>query len=258
MDSNQQLFDSVADSYTNLSLMPAERAVLQSLRERIAEVEMLDLGIGAGRTSYTFASLVRRYVGIDYSPRMIELARGLIGESERVELRLGDARELSDAGGPFDLALFSFNGIDAMDHEDRLRTLASVRASLKPDGLFLFSSHSLNTLPIPLRQGREQGAKRSLLRDAYAMVDGARYAYRASRSNREIDLPQARRVGHTVIRDMAHGFGLEAYYVDPAAQLEQLTAAGLELVTAYDTAGHEVDPLRAGRDPWLDYLCRPA
>src|SRR5215475_3747471 len=101
--------------------MPAERAVLGRLRDDLSQLEMLDIGVGTGRTGYTFAPLVKRYVGIDYSPRMIDRARALLGENGRVELRVADARNLSSVEGSFDFVLFSYNGIDAVEHADRLR-----------------------------------------------------------------------------------------------------------------------------------------
>ena len=35
-------------------------------------MKVLDLGVGAGRTSYTFAAIAGEYVGVDYAPTMIE------------------------------------------------------------------------------------------------------------------------------------------------------------------------------------------
>lgn len=258
-DGNKAVFDSVAATYTSLALMPAERTVLVRLRDRLRDVRMLDIGVGTGRTGYTFAPLVRRYVGLDYSEQMVVRARRLLGESDEVSVVQGDARDLSGVGGPFDFVLFSFNGIDAMGHDDRLHTLRQVREVLSPDGEFLFSTHSMNALPLARRRlrGRDR-PKQSTLRSLYAMVDSARYAWRISRSNRALDLDEGRRRGWILVRDNAHGFSIDAYYIDPAAQLDQLDEVGLELIVAYDAAGREVDPRKAGRDPWLNYLVRRA
>jgi ubiquinone/menaquinone biosynthesis C-methylase UbiE len=59
---------------------------------------MLDLGIGAGRTAYTFAAITRRYVGVDYSPKMIELCRDQFPEGPSVKFIVGDASDLSLSG----------------------------------------------------------------------------------------------------------------------------------------------------------------
>lgn len=237
--------------------MAPERTVMSLLRERLHEFEMLDLGVGSGRTAYTFAALVRRYVGLDYSPRMIERARGLLGTDERVELITGDARDLSPVRGSFDFVLFSFNGIDAVGHEDRLRILTEVRRVLKPDGRFLFSTHSLRALPIDTEKPRSRYWRGSRLYSVYQRVARIRYRRRAERINRELDLESARARGWAVVRDMAHDFQLRLYYVDPERQLEQLREVGLEAVAVYDLEGREVRPGEAGRDSSLHYLCRP-
>ena len=67
---------SVVQTYTDLhELQPAERAVLEALRHRLESMDMLDIGVGAGRTTVSFAPLVRRYVGVDYSRAMVEACR---------------------------------------------------------------------------------------------------------------------------------------------------------------------------------------
>ncbi len=257
MDANQAVFDRDAAIYTDVSLKPPERKVMAEMHERLNEIEMLDLGVGSGRTGYTFAALVGRYVGLDYSPRMIERARQLLGTDDRVELVVGDARDLSSVNGPFDFVLFSFNGIDAVGHEDRLRILAEVRGVLKPDGRFLFSAHSLGAIPLTTKRPRQRNRSLLDIREILSSLEDARYAWRVRQSNRAIDLDAARRRGWTVIRDVAHGFNLQVYYVDRAEQLKQLGEAGLEAIAILDETGREVEPQEARRDPWFNYLCRP-
>ena len=46
----------------------------------------------------------------------------------------------------FDFILFSFNGIDYMNHDERIRTLREIRRILKTGGYFCFSTHNLNFL----------------------------------------------------------------------------------------------------------------
>jgi SAM-dependent methyltransferase len=258
MDRNQEVFDGVADSYTQLELMAGERAVMRRLRDRLSGLEMLDLGVGAGRTGYTFAALVERYVGVDYSPRMIERARALLGDEPGVELLVGDARDLSPVPGSFDFALFSYNGIDAVDHEDRMRILGQVRGKLKPGGLFFFSSHSLGALPLSMRRRRGRRRSRRMPLQVAEFGLDLRYGRRVRRSNRLLDLDAARQQGWAIIRDPAHGFQLDVYYIEPTAQLAQLREAGLEPVAVIDESGHEVDPAEPRRDAWLNYLCRAA
>jgi SAM-dependent methyltransferase len=256
-ESNRRVFDGVADTYTDLALKPAERRVLDLLGPRLGAMAMLDLGVGAGRTGYTFAPLVGRYVGVDYSPRMIERARGLLGGRENVELLEGDARDLAGIEGPFDFALFSFNGIDAVGHEDRLRVLAEVRRLLAPDGYFLFSSHSMGALPLATRKQRSKRFSGSRLYEIFARLRDVPYGRRIRRINSGLDLVVGRERGWIVVPGMGHGFRIDDYYVDPEHQLGQLREAGFEVERIFNVAGEEVRLPHGGRDPWLDYLCRP-
>lgn len=260
-ESNRRVFDGVADTYTDLSLKPAEQRVLELLGPRLGEMSMLDLGVGAGRTGHSFAPLVRRYVGLDFSPRMIERARGLLGDRENVELVLGDARDLGEIEGGFDFVLFSFNGIDSVGDEDRLRILAEVRRVIAPRGHFLFSSHSMGALPLSTRSRRSPrfvDSPLAPLYELYARLRDIRFGRQVRRVNRQLDLDAGRERGWIVVPGRGHDFRIHDYYVDPEHQVEQLRRTGFALEAVLDQEGERVELPYAGRDPWLDYLCRPA
>lgn len=252
---NQRVFEGVAAGYDDLALKPAERAMLGRFAGAWAGFEMLDLGVGSGRTGWTFAPLVRRYVGIDYAPAMIERARRLLGADPNVTIAVGDARDLSAVEGTFDFILFSFNGIDAVGHEDRPAVLRSVRDKLKPTGHFLFSTHQLGALPLDRKKERDPARLASPAYRAYAALDDFRHRRQADRVNAKLDLVAARERGWTTV-PRGHNFTVEDHYIDPELQLAQLRECGLEPVAVLDTAGREVGLPFAGRDPWLDYLCR--
>jgi len=253
---NQRVFEGVAARYDDLALKPAERAVLGRFAGLWRNFEMLDLGVGSGRTGWTFAPLVHRYVGVDYAPPMVERARDLLGDDPNVTIEIGDARDLSAVEGTFDFVLFSFNGIDAVGHEDRLAILRAVRSKLKPTGHFLFSTHQLGALPLDRKRERDPRRLASPLYRAYAALDDFRHGRQADRVNAKLDLVAARDRGWVIIA-RGHGFSVEDHYVDPEFQLGQLRECGLEALTIFDTAGREVELPFGGRDPWLDYLCRP-
>jgi SAM-dependent methyltransferase len=257
MEPNQQVFDEDVAIFTDMSLMPAERAVLRRLAPRIGTLDMLDLGVGTGRTGWTYAPLVKRYVGLDYAPRMIEAAKHRLGGEPNVELLVGDARDLSPIEGEFDFILFSFNAIDAVPPEGRLEVLDQVRAKLRPDGLFQFSTHSLGALPFDTRRPRSPRFAHLLAYRVYVTVTGVRYAQRIRKINRGLDLAAARKRGWEVVPSMAHNFQIHDYYVDPEFQVGQLREHGFEVVAIFDSDGREVTLPHPSRDPWFDYLCRP-
>lgn len=136
---NQLTFNSISQEYIKCDLFSPERELLVILRERLGQLDMLDLGVGAGRTSYTFAALVRTYIGIDYAPAMIEICRSRFGESDRQKFLCLDAANLSKLDDrKFDLVLFSFNGLDCVELEKRHKILKEVHRLLRPDGFFFF------------------------------------------------------------------------------------------------------------------------
>ncbi|MFN8216532.1 MAG: methyltransferase domain-containing protein [Solirubrobacterales bacterium] len=187
---------------------------------------------------------------------MLSRVRELIGDGEAVELIEADVRDLGAVRGPFDFILFSFNGIDAVGPEDRLRIFAEVRRLLRPSGRFQFSSHSIGALPLSLRRERPARWSGSRLYSAYARLADFRNLRHVRRINARIDLDAARERGWVIVPERGH-MQIDDYYVDPAYQVRQLREAGFGVEAILDRSGREVTLPHAGRDPWLDYLCVP-
>lgn len=155
MSSNSQLnywdAPSTVSRYTRPDyLYTAERRLLGLLRDRWAQVEMLDIGVGGGRTTSYFAELAGRYVGADFSPNMIEACRRrYAGRWSHVSFEVADATDLRDfRDGEFDLVLFTFNSIDCMSVEARFQALREMQRVCRPGGHVFFSSHNLYNLPL--------------------------------------------------------------------------------------------------------------
>jgi SAM-dependent methyltransferase len=254
-DGNLAVWERDAERYApSLALHVQEQDLLGRLRGRWHELAMLDLGVGAGRTAYTFAPLARTYVGIDYSQPMVDLARTRVTPRDGVRFEHGDARDLARfRATPFDVVLFSYNGIDSVSHDDRVVIFEQVFAVLRPGGLFLFSSHSLDALPLasPLQRPRRRLTPGS----AYKLARGLPAAVRIRRLNAGLDLAADRRRGWVVIPDDVYDVGMENLYVLAAAQVAELERLGFEVCAVTDRKGRAVDPRRPGRDPWLHYLC---
>ena len=137
--------DVVEDYVLDTTLQPPEESILNLLRDQISDMKMLDIGVGAGRTTRHFAELVREYVGIDYSERMIskcnEYLSGFGGNSS---FFVNDVRSLEKfRDDEFDFILFSFNGLDNIAHDERLRVLQEISRIGKPGSFFCFSTHNL-------------------------------------------------------------------------------------------------------------------
>jgi SAM-dependent methyltransferase len=119
-----------------------ERAAIASVASEVRSLPLLDLGVGAGRTTSLMRLLTDDYVGVDWSGEMVEACRT---DYPGIDIRQGDARDLSEfAPSTFKFVLFSYNGLDNVDHEGRGRVLSEVNRVLRPDGIFGYSTFSMD------------------------------------------------------------------------------------------------------------------
>jgi len=133
-----QLYDEqVAASYDDdaLGLLAGVRSigVAQILEAGVpADAVMLDLGVGTGESLRALAhsAAPARMIGIDLSPRMIEIAQRKVS----FEAHIDDAcnAEAHVAPGSVDISLAHF----ITSFVDRPRLFGAARATLKPGGLF--------------------------------------------------------------------------------------------------------------------------
>src|SRR5579864_5684849 len=130
----------VASHYAALHYLTAcERLLFQIYIK--PGMNVLDLGVGGGRTTAYLAKVASRYVGVDYSEAMISACKN---KFPCLDFLLGDASNLSafeDAS--FDAIVFSFNGLDSVvPDEKRSRCLRECWRVLRPAGVLIFSSHN--------------------------------------------------------------------------------------------------------------------
>lgn len=235
------------------ALQPAEKLILTKLPPTIAQMDMLDIGVGAGRTARHFAPLVRSYLGIDYSHAMIEYCQA---QQPNTRFEVCDARALDFAAdASFDLVLFSYNGIDHLHAADRTVVLREMARVLRPGGLLAFSSHNTNFIgpTMAMFSFKPAPTLRATLRSLkWAMVFNLRNPTLRFR------LPLAE--GRVV--DGAHGFRSSGnHYVRPDLQVKALRGLGLEPMECIGNDKDEAVPATDGRvatmpDPWVYYVCR--
>jgi SAM-dependent methyltransferase len=95
---------------------------------------VLELGVGSGRIAIPLAERGLEVVGIDASPRMLELLRA---KSDRVAAVAGEMADV-DAPGDFDLVYVVFNTIFALlTQDEQVRCFANVAARLTERGVFV-------------------------------------------------------------------------------------------------------------------------
>lgn len=244
---NRRVFSHVAGEYAiSEGLQPPERTALQRLSQTFKSApDTLDLGVGAGRTVPTLLPFSRNYVAIDYSEQMVAICRnnypGLV-------VRQGDARKLSGiANSNFDLVVFSFNGLDAMGHQDRLLCLREINRVLRVGGAFLFSSHNREVIVEGpwFRADLRVGSFRDWQRYTISIVRHLRLRDKA------YEAPD-----HAIRNDRAHDFSILHYYIDAAAQIRQLAEFGFGRPEIYKLDGSLLmEGESANEDAWLYYLC---
>ena len=113
------------------------------LAEHVRPGKVLDLGCGNG---YTLLSLARRvaadYVGLDFSPKMIEGAAALTQQCSSElksipKFQEADVRALTFADSTYDTVLSERCLLNLPSRDDQWQTIREIHRVLKPGGLYL-------------------------------------------------------------------------------------------------------------------------
>ena len=134
----------VLNRYTEVGLWPSEEKLFREYFKPGGRV--LDVGCGTGRTTIPLAEMEYDTIGIDLSPAMIRIAKTL-STGLSVPFKVMDAADLKFEDCAFDAALFSYNGIELLPgREGKKQVLRELHRVLKPDGVFIFTTHSIFAL----------------------------------------------------------------------------------------------------------------
>jgi SAM-dependent methyltransferase len=253
---NKGYYDSpgVPESYARRRFLFApEKTILDRLSGIIQDKAILDIGIGPGRTVPYLSTLTSRYVGIDYSPNMLELA---CREFPNLCLLYCDARRLAFADGSFDAAFFCWNAIDDAGHDERLAILAEVRRVLVTDGYFVFSAHNLaapRRSPYVFRGFDLSANPIAAVRENSSRI--GRYARNILNHlrNRVREVHTER---YSIINDQAHGYRLLTYYITRGNQVRQLVEEGFDRVEILNQQGAYINVDDPCGDGWVYYVAR--
>lgn len=237
---------------------PGERAAIEYITERARGRAILDVGVGAGRTTTLLLPISRNYVGIDYTVEMVRACRRRFPD---LRIDRMDARDLSAFDdGRFSLVCFSFNGIDAVDMAGRRRVLREVHRVLQDGGTFLFSAHN--------HDGPGRGERPKLhvpftwnpVRLGWRTWKSIRSLLRALLNHHRLRSLNETHESWCTMNAGAHDFGIVVMYTSLAEQLRQLRDAGFQCEAIFESSRGE--SVRPGADTrkagWLHYVARKA
>jgi SAM-dependent methyltransferase len=153
----QKFFDHIADDYTarsrrevfnvsSLSFARRQETVIRRLAETPRGGTVLDYGMGAAVFGPASVERGLHYVGLDISPRMIELAKAM--NLPGAEYHLGDLELLKNFTATADTVLL-IGLIDYLD--DPAAGLRALASTVKPGGRLIMSFRNHRSLPRWLR-----------------------------------------------------------------------------------------------------------
>jgi ubiquinone/menaquinone biosynthesis C-methylase UbiE len=160
----------LADYEGDKYIIPAEQLLFSSCIKPGAAI--LDIAVGAGRTSKYLAGIASRYVGIDYAPEMLKICRNRYPQLEFREMSAADLSFFEDK--TFDAVVMSGNAIDELlTDEDRRRCLLECWRVLRAHGVLIFSSRT----PHAILARRTPGMIKRYRLDDKPARSGALYFY---------------------------------------------------------------------------------
>ena len=215
--------------YLSNVLTPPETACLLKYQPHIAGRDVLDIGVGAGRTARYLAPLARRYEAVDYSPVMVDYVKQVMPE---ISVRQADFRDLQAFESlSFDFVLATDNVIDALSHEDRLRALQEASRVLRPGGILAFSSHNIHY------QAAFSGPRLAWTSNPFKLAANCvKYAI-SWRNHLRVGPLRTTTPEYALLNDPGHFYACLHYYVARAKVNSQLAYAGMRLLEAFDVDG---------------------
>jgi len=138
-----------ADAVEDIGLWNSEKVFITKYLP--FEKKILDLGCGAGRTTFGLYELgYQDLTGLDISPDMInEAKKHRLNQKANIPFIVGDAGNLPFNDQSFDGCLFPFNGLmQVPTRELRIIVLKEIHRILKSNCPFIFTTHDRDISPI--------------------------------------------------------------------------------------------------------------
>ena len=261
--------ESVSSNYAKRDYLEgAESAIIEKLGNRLKEMDMLDMGVGGGRTTKYFAPLAGSYIGVDYAPAMIRTCK--VKYRDKYCFVESDVRSMDIFGSSmFDFVMFSYNGIDSFCHEDRLTAFKEIRRVLRSNGYFYFSSHNLNWENLSdifsfKLNSSGAGETNGLVDFIRLFNNGIKSGFGTLRLNilnrtlwRKNFIQKLRENQRGLLFDNSLNGRASVYYITRTEQIRQLENTGFKNITTYSRNGTNTENEdELNKDGWIYYLCQ--
>jgi len=141
-NSYKNAISNYTNAVINIGLWKSEEYIFNKYFEK--DKMILDIGCGTGRTTFSLYEMgYKNIVGLDLSEYMLTAARKISKKKGyNIKFIQGDVKELDFKDNSLDYALFSFNGIMQIPKKvNRIKALKEIRRVLKPNGIFIFTTH---------------------------------------------------------------------------------------------------------------------
>ncbi len=259
-NANKSLYDS--EEVVNLfipycDLQKPEETIFAEFREKLHTMKMLDIGVGAGRTTVHFAGLAKEYLGIDCASNMIKAARKKFENyPQNISFVTMDASKMNlFKNNYFDFILFSWCGIDYAEHDVRLKILSEIHRVLKIGGFLAFQTHNLNY--------QLKNCSIELSKNPFILLPRINHLLQIRLLNNNDTWKTIRNSSgkkrYLIFRDETHNFRLITYIISPIEQIKQLTLLGFTDIRIFDLQnGKEIRNPNSTTDPWLYFVATKA
>lgn len=153
------MFDNISENYDSLNRV-ISFGIDKKWRKRVVNIvssqnpsSILDIATGTGDLAIALVKTgAQRIVGLDLSPKMLEVGRNKVLEKnlqERIEMVIGDSENLPFDNNTFDAITVAFGVRNFENLEEGLKEIHRV---LKPGGTFVVLETSVPT-KFPFKQG---------------------------------------------------------------------------------------------------------
>jgi SAM-dependent methyltransferase len=236
-DVNRKVYNAegVYRSYLSNVLTPPEIVLLLKYQPHICGRDVLEIGVGAGRTARYLAPLARHYTAVDYSPVMVRYMKQAMPDLNVQEANFRNLDLFS--GMSFDFLLATDNVIDALPHEERLSALRESNRVLRPGGLLAFSSHNISF------RSAFSGPRLKWSRNPLDLAANSVHYVWGIWNHLRVAPLRRKHSDYALLNDEGHHYACLHYYAARDTVGQQLEAANFRLLEVLTVTGQALDEL---------------